>query len=78
MSIQSTTEVSPEETAIKRCSCGVLWKTYENLIDDPCVSLLGFQPGPDECEGAYLFNHTVCGNTIALHEAVVRECEQVA
>jgi hypothetical protein len=57
---------------LKRCGCGAAWRTLEHLLVDPAVSLLGFQPGPGaETEGAYLFNHLTCGNTLALRENTV-------
>lgn len=58
--------------ALKRCSCGANWKTLELFLHDENIQLLGFQESyvPDD-EGAYLYNHLLCGNTLALPESTM-------
>jgi hypothetical protein len=59
--------------ALKRCSCGTTWHTLDCLLNDAKIELLGFQESfSNESEGLYLFNHTDCGNTIALPETSIR------
>ncbi len=58
----------------KSCSCGRIWNTLEQLLLDSEIKVLGFQPAlvPGETESAYLFNHTACGNTLAISETAIR------
>ena len=57
---------------LKRCTCGAMWKTLELFLQDEDVKPLGFQEAyvPDD-EGAYLYNHIPCGNTLALPETTM-------
>jgi len=64
----------------KRCSlCGEIWATRAELLEDPEISLVGYQAYTDDVsQGLLLFNHG-CGTTLALevtefhdlHEGVV-------
>jgi len=58
--------------ALKSCTCGAIWKTLELFLQDEDIELLGFQEAyvPDD-EGAYLYNHVPCGNTLALSETTM-------
>ena len=61
------------QIALKRCSCGTVWNTLDCLLGDTNIRLLGFQESfAAESEGFYLFNHTYCGNTIAIPENSIR------
>jgi hypothetical protein len=54
--------------SFKTCpKCGTPWRSCADLLRDPRVRLLGYQPGPLSFErGFFLFNHAVCGTSLAL------------
>jgi len=51
----------------KQCNyCKKTWPNYKKLLEDPDISLLGYQVSFEELEaGLFLFNHS-CNNTFAI------------
>ena len=46
--------------------CGVAWPTREAFLEDPALTLIGYQVNFDELKlGLFLFNHT-CKNTLSV------------
>lgn len=56
------------KTAFKTCPlCRTRWDSLGELLEDPTVEFLGFQPGPvSSGSGLLLFNHRRCVTTMAL------------
>ena len=54
----------------KKCStCNVQWKSIDNFLADPNISLLGYQVHFEDLEAGWLmFNHK-CGTTLAFSVA---------
>lgn len=52
----------------KKCtSCGEVWETREDFLNDPSNTIRGYQVHFHELElGYFLFDHDVCGTTLAL------------
>ena len=52
----------------KQCpKCGMQWLARSDLLEDPEVRLLGFQPGANgHKSGFFLFCHERCGTSLAL------------
>jgi hypothetical protein len=53
--------------SFKTCpACGKCWSSRNDLLSDPTIRLLGFQPGANGFRsGLFLFHHRTCGTTLA-------------
>jgi hypothetical protein len=54
------------------CTCGFSWKTREDFLADPKVSIVGYQVNFEHLrEGFFLFNHLEggCYTTMSIHAA---------
>ncbi|HKJ69319.1 MAG TPA: hypothetical protein VKA68_15270 [bacterium] len=58
---------SREPESFKDCAaCGMEWQTRQEFLEDPEITLVGYQAHFEELSaGLFLFNHC-CGNTLAL------------
>lgn len=55
----------------KRCtSCGKMWADRNAFLADPAICIIGYQVNFEQLKlGYYLFNHTACLTTLAVHAA---------
>ena len=53
----------------KKCAkCGYIWHTQSDFISDPETEVIGYQVNFKDLElGLFLFNHNICGTTMAFH-----------
>lgn len=59
-------ESSDQETFKECAACGMAWGSREHFLEDPDITLIGYQAHFEELNaGLFLFNHS-CGNTLAL------------
>jgi hypothetical protein len=63
----------------KACpKCGTLWSARADLLCDPQIRFLGYQSGPHAFDkGFFLFNHLLCGTSLALELPSVESLVQI-
>jgi len=59
----------------KNCTkCGFKWQTQADFLSDPTIDIIGYQVNFKHLElGLFLFNHKVCGTTMAFKAGIFSE-----
>lgn len=62
----------------KKCSmCKTEWNTRNDFLSDPNISVVGYNVNFEELElGCFLFNHTICGTTLAIEARIFTDLYQ--
>ena len=55
----------------KRCTnCNYRWESRDAFLSDPNIVIIGYQVNFEKLQlGYFLFNHTTCQTTLAIHAA---------
>ena len=62
----------------KKCpACGFAWTSREQFLEDPELTLVGYQVNYKQLTaGLFLFNHTCMGSTLAIQALAFRDLYQ--